>query len=161
MSIINTTKKNQEAVLFGFSKNYNKLDENFGSEKGLIIKPTVSNVEYQQLLVETLIKKINIKKIVIQCENNIKQLTQVITIQSNEAKGITCKTPLILPKLTKQYRSQKRNEIEFNVLVDACTSLHLTILPEARLILSIFEETPNTRISTTINIIPPTLNPKL
>jgi len=136
--IKNKTKETLLANLFGFNTNYDKRDSNFGSDEGLEITPTQSNVSYSMLLAQSALQPFKTSLIRINAKSE-EQVKQKITLVTTDSNGQSCSVPLI----TESYWSEKQNQktiidIPFCILQDGNTEWFLRILPEEEVSITIF-----------------------
>jgi hypothetical protein len=139
--IKNTTDKDLLCTLFGFGQNI--LTKNFGSDDGIEVIPSQSNVTYLELLCQSAFKPFETSLIIIQSKN-INQISKIITITSKDANGQLCQIPLITqsyldPKeLLKVETETKEVEIPYGVTIDCNTNLQLSVLANTELVFTMF-----------------------
>lgn len=136
--IKNKTKETLLANLFGFNTNYDKRDCNFGSDEGLEITPTQSNVSYSMLLAQSALQpfETSLIRIVAKTEEQVKQ---IITFVSTDSNGQSVNVPLITESYWSEKQSQKTIiDIPYCILQDGGTEWFLPILPEEEVSITIF-----------------------
>lgn len=92
IEIQNTTDEIKQAVLFG--NNRNLLNDNFGSDKGIKVRPIQSNLSYLEVLQSISHDPIKVSLIRIQ-SSDYSQVTQVITMNYKEPNGTESSIPII------------------------------------------------------------------
>lgn len=138
--IQNTNPTAATAVLFG--KNKFLLATNFGSDTGVIITPSYSDVEYVEMLQQSGSQPFDTSLIRIQSSNST-QITQILNVTSKDANGQVFTDPIITQNYfsSMQFQSgildapvrltiNENSYITFTVL--ASTTLTMTFFPEAK-----------------------------
>jgi hypothetical protein len=136
VSITNTTGATADAVLFGYNKYL--LTANFGSDAGVTVTPSQSNVSYLELLQQSAGQPFETSLIRIQ-SSNTSQVTQVLTVTSKDANGQECSIPVI----TQSYFSANQFQatildVPFNMTIDANTYITIPVLATTTVVFTFF-----------------------
>lgn len=134
--VTNTSKKKKKVVLFGDNKYL--LQPNFGSDKGVVVQPGTTNVDYVQILRQSGSQPFETSLIRIMSQN-ASQITQNIGLHSYDANGQYCYIPVITSNYfsAMQYQSTII-DIDYNMCIDANTHLDFEILPKTSVVVTIF-----------------------
>lgn len=124
----NPTDKPLECVLFGC--NDNLLKPNFGSNNSVIVNASQINVSYIMALQQSSSIPIKTKMIKI-VSDNVKQLSNILTLTSKDANGEMAKMPII----THSYMTNDIKNVlpfSYNAIIDGGTSLSFYIEPNTK-----------------------------
>jgi hypothetical protein len=123
--ISNTTGGNLTAVLFGQNRFFS--EPNFGSDAGITVTPSATNVSYAQLLNQSAFQPFDTSLIRIQ--GSATQITQLINVNITDANGQTATIPLYTQNYFSAYQFQSGFlDVPFNVKIDGNTSLSFVML---------------------------------
>jgi hypothetical protein len=136
VTITNTNGTTANAVLFGYNKYL--LTSNFGSDTGVTVTPSQSNVTYLELLQQSAGQPFETSLIRIQ-SSNTSQITQVLTITSKDANGQQCLIPLI----TQSYFSANQFQstildVPYSLTIDANTYITIPVLATTTVVFTFF-----------------------
>jgi hypothetical protein len=136
ITVSNTTAGVLTVVLFG--KNEYLLSTNFGSDVGITVTPSQSNVTYIQLLNQSAEQPFETSLIRVQ-SSNASQVTQILTITSTDANGQECTVPLI----TQSYFSANQFQsgiidVPYSVRIDGNTNIQSPVLAGATVTYTFF-----------------------
>lgn len=136
LNISNTTAGDLTCVLFG--ANIYLLTTNFGSDTGVTVTPSQTNVSYLQLIQQSTTQPFETSLLRIQSSNTT-QVTQQITITSTDANGQSCNIPLIVQNYFSSYQFQSGIvDVPFPVRIDGNTYLTFTVLDNTSLSMTFF-----------------------
>ena len=124
----NNTNKPLQCILFGM--NAYLLSDNFGSDKGLKVSASQSDVSYLECIQQACHRPFETKMVKIISEN-FEQLKQPIYITSKDANG----QMLQIPVSTISYLSNDINKvlpIVYPMKIDGNTNLGFTVLPKTK-----------------------------
>lgn len=110
--IKNTNKTKSKFVLFGFNRFYNS--KNFGSDKGVIVKSTNSEVEYSEILADSAFNPFYCKKTKIFSENqnNINK-TLCFNVKKNNESILF---PIKMQEYMDVYNQLRENSVQIDCL---------------------------------------------
>lgn len=132
----NTTKETKLATLFGFSKNYLKV--NYGSQNGIEIKSNIPNITYGEILTKLAFNPIETSLIKINAKSE-EQAKQIITLTAVDTSGQSCTMPIITESYWSKLQKDKNQvEIPYTVAQDESTEWSFNVLPEEEVIITLF-----------------------
>lgn len=136
ISVSNTTGGVLNMVLFG--KNQYLLATNFGSDVGITVTPSYTNVIYSQLLQQSAEQPFETSLIRIQ-SSNATQVTQILNITSIDANGQECSVPLN----TQSYFSANQFQsgildVPYAIRIDGNTSISSVVLAGTTVVYTFF-----------------------
>src|SRR3972149_7105476 len=138
INISNTTDEVKNAVLFGANYNYKK--PNYGSDKGIEISTNIDGVNYDSILLDSLVVPFKIFLIrLMSC--TFKQVVQPIYYKTTDVGGGSSGGVLFSESGFSRFQFQKGIvDIMTNLIVDNRTELNIEILPKTTLSILLFKE---------------------
>ena len=138
--IENTTSETKQAIVFGFNRFFDK--ENYGSDKGVTVKPEQSNVDYCELLAQSAFEPMNLLKFRFQSQN-LDQLRESVGVAVKDANGQAAYMPLKLSDYDQ--KSSDRNQksildVDYDLNIHGNAFLTINILPNTSLKIHMFQK---------------------
>jgi len=139
LKITNNTDKVKTATLFGFDENFNS--ENYGSDRGVEVSPTSSNMLYGEVFSKSAFSPFVSSLIRVQSSNH-QQVKQIVNVVSKSVIGDTVEVPIF----TETYFSKNQFQdgivdIPIEYIQDNRTKLTTEILPNTSVVITIFSKT--------------------
>ena len=136
VSVVNSTAGTLTMVLFG--RNKNSQLTNFGSDVGITVTPSQTNVSYIQLLQQSAEQPFETSLIRVQSTNTA-QVTNTLTVTSTDANGQTCSTPVIIQSHFSAYQFQGTIvDVPVRLRVDANTEIASLVFANTTVIYTFF-----------------------
>lgn len=143
ITIENKNDEVSKAIIFGYNKRF--LTKNFGSDDGILVKNSMCNSSYIQLLQQSMSMPFETSLIRIQ-STNTKQVTTMFLIESSDANGQSCSVPLITANYFSANQFQSSIiDIPYGLKVDGNTELVYEVQPKTTVVITFF---PASKVNT-------------
>lgn len=135
----NTTNKPLVCTLFGMNEHL--LSKNHGSAKGIVVKPTQTEICYLEQLQQSSCMPFRTKMIKVISDNR-EQLLSVLTIKSKDANGSYMQNPLnTIAYMTDDVKNVL--PIAYHTIVNGNTQIQFTVQPKTKGTILFYAEKPN------------------